>query len=87
MAYTETYPPYKVVIHLDLDFATIYKKVTDFQSKINCYYFDGNYEKINQLIKENKNLYRKIIRTGKEKYFLEIFNEERINHHDLLINK
>lgn len=78
---------YKRLATNEKTYGNSYKKVTDFQSKINCYYFDGNYEKINQLIKENKNLYRKIIRTGKEKYFLEIFNEERINHHDLLINK
>ena len=61
--------------------------MTDFQSKINCYYFDGDYEKIHQLKDENKSLYRKIKRKGKDKYLLEIFNEEVINHHYLLIKK
>ena len=68
-------------------YGKILKKMTDFQSKINCYYFDGDYEKIHQLIDENKNLYRKIKYKGKDQYILEIFKEEKMNHHYLLIEK
>ena len=69
------------------NYGKVYEEMTDFQSKTNCYYFDGDYEKIHQLKDENKSLYRKIKRKGKDKYLLEIFNEEVINHHYLLIKK
>lgn len=68
-------------------YGKIFKEMTDFQSKVNCYYFDGDYEKIHQLIDENKNLYRKIKYKGKDQYILEIFKEEKMNHHYLLIEK
>ena len=68
-------------------YGKIFKEMTDFQSKVNCYYFDGDYEKIYQLIDENKNLYRKIKYKGKDQYILEIFKEEKMNHHYLLIEK
>ncbi|MGM9858967.1 MAG: metallophosphoesterase family protein [Bacilli bacterium] len=49
-----------------------YKKLLDFCSKINCYYFDGNYLKINELCKENKSLVRFINSSKFESEYLKI---------------
>ena len=40
------------------NYGKVYEEMTDFQSKINCYYFDGDYEKIHQLKDENKSFAR-----------------------------
>ena len=64
--------------------------VTDFISKVNAYYFDGDYQNIYKLKKENKSLYRKIKRkTDKynESYVGTMLEVNSNNQHQLLIRK
>ena len=63
-----------------------YQELLDFVSKINCYYFDGDYQKINQLKKENNSI-SKFVNSKKfdNKYFKEILNVENINQNQIEI--
>ena len=61
--------------------------ITDLNSKVNAYYFDGNYKEIHRLANENKNLIRKIKRNKKATYMTSIYNVENVNQHSVLIHK
>lgn len=61
--------------------------ITDLNSKVNAYYFDGNYKEIHKLASENKSLIRKIKRNKKATYMVSIYNVENINQHSVLIHK
>lgn len=56
-----------------------YSELLDFVSKINCYYFDGDNEKINQLSKDNRKI-SNFIKSDKfdNLYFKEILNEKML---------
>ena len=57
--------------------------ITNFIAKVNCYYFDGNYNEINALKIQNPELYE-LIKTDSE-YVKSIFEIENNNQHYLKI--
>lgn len=61
-------------------------KITDFKSKINTYYFDGDYIAIHKLIKNNKGLVSKIKRQ-ENKYINSILEVENIDQNYLIVEK
>lgn len=63
-----------------------YSELLDFVSKINCYYFDGDNEKINQLSKDNRKI-SNFIKSDKfdNLYFKEILNEKNVSQNQLEI--
>lgn len=66
------------------------EEITDLLSKINCYYFDGDYREINKLVEDNKKLIRYIKRNTEDyenSYLESIIEVENKNQHELLIEK
>lgn len=66
------------------------KAITELLSEINCYYFDGNYEKINQL-KEEKSKLLEIIKSKtsnyEDSYIKTIIDVENKTQYSLLVKK
>lgn len=61
-------------------------KITDFKSKINTYYFDGDYLSIHKLIKKNKNIVE-MIEQQNNKYINSILEVENIDQNYLIVEK
>ena len=63
-----------------------YAELIDFVSKLNCYYFDGDYQMINQLSKDNKSI-ANFVKSNKfdNLYFKEILSEKNISQNKLEI--
>ena len=62
------------------------EKITDLLSKINTYYFDGDYLKVHEMIEQNSSLIS-LIKQNEGDYFKEILNVENKNQHEALIAK
>ena len=60
------------------------EKITDLLAKINAYYFDGNYKKINRLVRWNKRKIKKI-KEEKNQYAKSIIEVENKNQHEIEI--
>ena len=66
------------------------EEMTDFVSKINCYYFDGNYEMINKLKKQNRSLCKSLEKSYpryENSYLKTILEVENKNQQYLLVEK
>ena len=66
------------------------ESMTDFISKVNCYYFDGDYEKIAKLKKSNRSLYNNLKKTYpryENSYLKTIIEVENNNQQYLLIKR
>ena len=63
------------------------ENICDINSKINAYYFDGNYQEIHKIISENKKYIRKVKRNDNEKYMNLIYEVENINQHNIMLKK
>lgn len=63
------------------------KEITDFASKVNAFYFDGDYVSIHQLKEENKKIARLIKRSKKHVYIAKMLELENENQDYLLIEK
>ena len=74
----------KSLYSFELNYPNNYLELLDFCSKINAYYFDGNYQEINRLKNENRKLTR-FIKSSKFKneYFKEIINLPNVNQHQI----
>ena len=66
------------------------EEMTDFISKVNCYYFDGNYEMINKLKKQNRSLCKNLEKSYpryENSYLKSILEVENKNQQYLLVEK
>ena len=66
------------------------EEMTDFISKVNCYYFDGNYEMINKLKKQNRSLCKSLEKSYpryENSYLKSILEVENKNQQYLLVEK
>ena len=65
-----------------------YEAITDFASKINTYYFDGNYKEISKLVKKNQDYVNIIKDKKKDKYIISIMEVNgKEKHTEILIKK
>ena len=64
-----------------------YEKLLDLSSQINAYFFDGNYQKVNQIYKENRSLLKVILEKDSKSYIASIMKLENKNHFEELIKK
>ena len=66
------------------------EEATRLLSEINAYYFDGNYEKIHELINDNKQLIRQIKKNTADydtSYVKSIMEVENMNQHRLIVER
>lgn len=66
------------------------EEINDFISKVNCYYFDGNYEMISKLKKQNRALFKNIKNTYpryENSYLKTILEVEDENQNYLLVER
>ena len=77
---------YKNEVSYELTYQEDYKKVLDFAAKINCYYFDGDYEKIRQEMRNNRKIVRKIKKQNNA-YIKSILDVEDKSQKSLLIGR
>lgn len=65
-----------------------YEAITDFASKINTYYFDGNYKEVSKLVKQNQEYVNIIKDKKKDKYIISIIDVNgKEKHTEILIKK
>lgn len=66
------------------------EEINDFISKVNCYYFDGNYEMISKLKKQNRGLFKNIKNTYpryENSYLKTILEVDNENQNYLLLER